>query len=405
MHLKINGIWLVLLLAAGLFSLLYLWFTLFPGDIPDKAAQYFTPEQIAQGRAYHRVMRVVYIVSFLAQGVFLSWLVFGGHVTRLSRRCLEAAGDNYWAGALLFSLGLWLFLNLLNLPFSFFNSYYWQQRWGFSTQSFGGWWSDYAKSAGIELILFAAGVTVLFWLVGKSPKSWWLLGAGLFSLWLVVQTIIWPVVVAPLFNKFTPARETWVVEMGQELAEKAGIAVDEVLVMDASRRTTQTNAYFTGLGRTKRIVLYDTLLNNYSPDEVKAVVAHEMAHWQQGHIVKGVSWGILGIFILWGGLSLILPKSYLPGALPSPHILPAILLFMMLFSFISSPVQNYLSRGMEREADRVAVLLTGDAKAAADLQINLAVKNVSDIAPAGFIVWFSYSHPPALSRIADFDFQ
>ena len=399
---RINGIWLILLVPAALLSLLYLWGTLMPGNIPDEAAKYFTEEQIAQGRAYHRALRLAYIISFLTQGIFLSWLVFDGPASRLYRWSMEAPGGNNWGRALLFSLGLWLFLTLLNLPFSFFRSYYWQQRWGFSTQSLGSWWLDYAKSAGIDVFLFTAGVLLFFWLLGRFPQGWWLLGAGLFSLWLVVQTIIWPVAVSPLFNKFTPAREPWVVEMAQELAAKAELPVDQVLVMDASRRTTQANAYFTGLGRTKRIVLYDTLLQNYEPDEVKAVVAHEMAHWRQGHIVKGISWGILGIFILWGGLFLMLPKASLPGAMPSPSILPAVLLFVMLVSFVSSPVQNYISRGMEREADRVAAHLTGDAASAAGLQINLAVKNLSDVAPAPFIVWFSYSHPPALSRIADF---
>lgn len=401
MQLKIGGIWLVLIVLAGALSLLYLWYTVYPGEIPGEASPYFSADQIAQGREYHRPIRLVYILGFFMQGIFLSWLVFGGYAVKISRWSAGVAGGKYWAGVVIYALALWLLLSIMSLPFSFFSSYYWQQRWGFSTQTMGGWWLDYGKGASIELILFSAGIIVLFWLLGKFPKGWWLLGAGLFSLWLVVQTLIWPVVVSPLFNKFTPAREAWVIEMVQDLAQRAGIKVDQILVMDASRRTTQSNAYFTGLGHTKRIVLYDTLLEKYSPDEVKAVVAHEMAHWRQGHIVQGLRWGVLGLLALWGGLFLILPRGYPAGSFPNPHILPHVLLFVMLVSFVGSPVQNYISRGMEREADRVAVLLTADPAAAVSLQVNLAGKNLSDIYPAPFIVWFSYSHPPALARISE----
>ena len=403
MHARLNGVWLFMLVLAGLLSLLYLWYIIFPGAVQEKAFKYFTMEQILHGRQYHRILRLVYILNFLIQGAFMFWLTFGGSGVTLFQWCWRVTGGNYWSGILLFSFTLWLLLNILSLPFSFFSSYYWQHRWGFSTQSLGGWWLDYAKGSAIELLLYTAGVALLFWAIGRFSKMWWLIGAALCSVWLVIQIVIWPVAISPLFNKFTPAREPGVIEMVQELAKKAGLPVEQVLVMDASRRTTQANAYFTGLGQTKRIVLYDTLLEKYSPDEIKAVVAHEMAHWRQGHIVKGLGWGMLGLFILWGGLYFVLLRTYSAGTLCYPHILPAVLLFFTLVSFAGSPVQNHLSRAMEKEADRIAVILTGDAGAAVRLQIGLAGKNLADVSPAPFIVWFGYSHPPTLSRIADIE--
>jgi len=294
---------------------------------------------------------------------------------------------------------LWLLLKLLNLPFTLYSSYFWQHQWGFSTQSMGSWWLDYVKGSGLELILSVAGFTLLFGAINRWPGTWWLAGATFISIWFIVQTFLWPVVVSLLFNRFVPANDPAVLTMVRELSEKANLPVDQVLIMDASRRTIKANAYFTGLGRTKRIVLYDTLLVNYPPDEVEAVVAHEMAHWSRGHIVRGLTLGILGNFALWGLLFVFLRATIPQLTRYPPYTWAVILLFFLLASFAGAPLQNYFSRNMEIEADRVAVKLTGNAPAAVRLQVDLAAKNLSDVTPAAFVQWFSHSHPSALDRI------
>jgi STE24 endopeptidase len=210
---------------------------------------------------------------------------------------------------------------------------------------------------------------------------------------------LWPIIVSPLFNSFTPVTDPEIITMVEELSQKAEIPVKEILVMDASRRTTKANAYFAGLGRTKRIVLYDTLLNNYPLDEVKAVVAHEMAHWKQGHIFKGLVFGILSNFIFWIFLFQLYRITVPFGLKDSPQILVLFLLFLSLISFIGTPLENYISRDMEKEADRVAVSLTGDTSATIRLHLNLAKKNLSDVAPHPFIEWYSYTHPNTLNRV------
>lgn len=390
-----------MIVLAGAFSLLYLWFTFFPGPVAPGAWQYFSAEQINQGRQYNGILRLVYITGFLAQAAFLLWLAFGGRGIALSRWTQWITKGNFWASLMLFFLLLWLLLQLLNLPFTFFSGYFWQRHWGFSTQTLGHWWMDYFKSSSIELFLSAAGVAALFWAMRRWPATWWLAGAVFISLWIVVQAFLWPVVISPLFNRFEPAKDPEVLSIVQELSAKAGLPVDRVLIMDASRRTTRANAYFTGLGKTKRIVLYDTLLANYSPEEIKAVVAHEMAHWRQGHIMRGLAMGILGNFLLWGFLYIIL-RTTLPAPVSTRY--PAfawsvILLFFLLVFFVSNPLQNYFSRGMEEEADRVSIMLTGDAAAAIRLQVNLSARNKEDVSPPVFIQWFSYTHPPVLKRI------
>ncbi len=401
MQLKLNSIWLVLIVLTGVFSLLFLWFTLFPGRVNPEIGQYFSARQVSQGRDYVRGMRLVFIVGFITQIAFLLWLVFGGRAVALSRWIQQFTGSGL-VGYVAFFLVLWLLLRLINLPFDLFGGYYWQHRWGFSTQSLGSWWLDYFKSAGLEVVLSAMGVALLFWIIGRWSSAWWLVGAAFLSLWLVVQSFLWPVLVSPLFNRFEPTKDPAVLAMVDELSQKARLPVDRVLVMDASLRTTKANAYFTGLGSTRRIVLYDNLLADYPPDEVKAVVAHEMAHWRQWHIVKGLGLGVLANFIIWGLLFITL-KTTIPNISPYGHYQPytwaVIVLFMALVSFTASPLMNHFSRNMEFEADRVAVQLTGDATAAERLQVNLAGKNLSDVAPPAFIEWFSYSHPPALARI------
>ncbi|MCL4441510.1 MAG: M48 family metallopeptidase [Firmicutes bacterium] len=384
---------------AGFFSILFLWFSLFPGKAAPEALRYFDPGQINLGREYSRTQRLVFIGSFAAQALFLVWLALGGRLVSLSRLAGSLAGGNYWGSVLFFFAALWIVLQLISLPFLFYGNYYWQHHWGFSTQTMGSWWLDYIKGSGLDLALTAAGVLVFFWITRRWPATWWLAGAALFTAWLIIQSFLWPVLISPLFNRFVPARDPAVISMVRELSQKARLPVDQVLVMDASQRTTRANAYFTGLGKTRRIVLYDTLLNNYPLDEVKAVLAHEMAHWSRGHVARGLALGVIGNFILWGLLFVLLRSAVpQPGAFP-PYTWALVMLFFLAVSFLSSPLQNYISRGMEREADRVSVMLTGDAGAAERLQVNLAVKNLSDVSPPPFIHWFSYSHPPAPERI------
>lgn len=399
MQLRLNFVWLLLILLVGLFSLIYARYTLFPGQVSPEAWSYFGPGQVSLGQEYNQVKRLVFIGSFIAQAAFLLWVVFFGRGVALSRWLSRISGGSFWGSLLLFFLALWLVLRLISLPFTLFISYFWQHRWGFSTQTMESWWMDYAKGAGLELILSVAGFVIFFWVFRRWPGIWWLVTAVFISLWLIVQSFLWPVMVSPLFNSFVPTKDAAVVNMVGELSKKAGLPVDQVLVMDASQRTTMANAYFTGLGKTKRIVLYDTLLKDYPLDQVKAVVAHEMAHWRQGHIIKGLTGGIIGNFIFWGLLFLLLRSTLPDYRRDPPYTWAVVLLFFLLTSFATSPLHNYISRSMEKEADRVAVMLTGDVQAAVNLQVNLAAKNMSDISPPAFIQWFSYSHPPVLTRI------
>jgi STE24 endopeptidase len=398
MQLKLNPLWLLLIVSSALFCLLYLWFTLFPGRVIPEAWQYFSTEQITNGRDYNRTQQLLFISGFILKALFLGWFVFSGKAVAVSKYLERLTGSYHWS-LLIFFILIWLLLKVINLPLTLYGSYFFQHRWGFSTQSLGFWWLDYFKGSVLDLILSMAGFIILFWSFARWPRTWWLACAVLISFWLLIQSFLWPVLISPLFNRFEPATDPAIINMVQNISQKAGLEIEQVLVMDASRRTTKANAYFTGLGHTKRIVLYDNLLNNYSLDEVEAVIAHEMAHWKQGHIVQGLLWGIVLTFMLWLVLFLLLKQAVPLNTRFPPFVWPLILLYFLLVSFVGSPAENYISRSMEKEADQVAVKLTENEAAAIRLQKNLSVKNTSDVSPPAFIRWFSYSHPPVIERI------
>lgn len=397
MKIRSNMIWIPLMVLTLLFSLLYLWYALFPGHIRPEAISLFGLEQIQQGRDYSKGMRVSYILNFILQALFLIWLLASGRGSHLSQ-VYEQWTRGKWLGYLAFYFIIWLMLALIRLPFTFFSGFFWQQVWGFSTQSLTFWWVDFLKESMIDLLLTGVGVFLLFLAFRTWPRTWWIIGSTFFSLWLVIQSLLWPILVAPMFNHFEQIKNPELISIVYELADKADLAIDEMLVMDASKRTTKANAYFAGVGETKRIVLYDNLLNQYSLEEIKAVIAHEMAHWQKGHIARGLFLGILGSFIVWGGAYLVLRSEMHRRHVP-PLVWAVFLLFILLVSFVSAPLQNSISRQMEIEADQTAVLLTEEPSAATQLQINLALRNRSDLSPPGFIEWFSYTHPSVLTRI------
>jgi len=396
---RMNRRWLGLIIVAGVLSAIYLEKALFPGQINPAVLQYFSTEQAHSARTYNLVPRVLFITSFILQVLALCWFVFSRKGATIVRWLEKRSRGHHWKSILAYFSLLWLFLRLLRLPFTLYGSYYWQQAWGFSTQSLPSWWLDYSKSAALDLFLSTFGVLLFFLLLKHWPRIWWVIGATLFGFWLVLQNFLWPVIVSPLFNHFEPVKDPVVINMVKDLANKAGIKVDEVLVMDASKQTTMANAYFTGLGTTKQIVIYDNLLKNYPLDEVRAVLAHEMGHWQKGHIFQGLALGILGNFLAWGLLALFLrgftPKSgyYLP------QLWAGLQLFFLLILMVTSPLQSYISRDMEKQADQVSLELTENPASVVRLQIDLTTKNLSDVSPPDFIVWFQYTHPPVLSRI------
>ncbi|TGE31772.1 M48 family metallopeptidase [Desulfosporosinus sp. Sb-LF] len=390
--------WLLLIGLAAVFALLFLRSALFPGPIDPSATKYFSLAMAEKARLYNSTPRILYILKFFLQTFLLFWLLFSSTGQTYFRR-LQKISRNYWVVSALSILSLWLLFKVLSLPFSYYTGYYWQKIWGFSTQSQVAWWIDYFKNSGIDLLISLVGGLIFFWLVDRLSRHWWMVSAGLLSIWLVITYLCWPIIISPLFNHFEPLTDPAVVTMVDDLAQRAGLNIDAIFVMDASRQTTLPNAYFTGVGTTKRIVIYDTLLSNFSLPEVKAVLAHEMGHWRYNDIIHGLFYGMVGSFIVFGLLNFLL-KPWLPkNSKKPPQLWAALQLALILLLFVSNPLQNAISREMEIRADHFSLELTGDLTGEIQLQKKLAYSGLSDLSPPRFIVWFSYSHPPAQTRI------
>jgi STE24 endopeptidase len=272
-------------------------------------------------------------------------------------------------------------------------------------RTFASWLSDYAKAVGVSGVIGALLLLGFYLLLRHVPRYWWLFAAagttlvGIFFAWVA------PLVIAPLFNRFTPLAETPYAPLGPEvraLVDRAGVPVKEVLVMDASRQGRHTNAYFSGFGPTRRIVLYDTLLADHTPDEVLSVLGHEIGHWRHDHIAKGIALGALGALAGFGALAFFLQRAVAQGALASPADpagFPLILLLSYLGGWLVMPVQNAVSRHFERQADAAALELAGRPEVFIEAEKRLARTNLSNVAPTGLSVWLFASHPPVLERI------
>jgi len=246
--------------------------------------------------------------------------------------------------------------------------------------------------------------TLLVGLWRRTPNRWALwawAGCGLATIVLVALA---PIVIDPLFNTIRPLEDPALRQRVLTLADRAGLAVDQVYVSDASRRTTAENAYFTGLGATKRVVLYDTLLRHNDPEAVATVVAHEMGHWRHADIWKGIGLSLLGLAICFWCAARVLAwagrgrRFRLTGPADMAAV-PLVLLVFFTLNLVSLPLQNAISRSMERAADRTALELTRDPAAFIRSEVQLARAGLADLAPSRAVVFLLYTHPPTVERI------
>jgi STE24 endopeptidase len=279
--------------------------------------------------------------------------------------------------------------------------------WEMSNRDFPTWLRDHFLGEGLYLAEGAIVVGGLYALLTLVPRFWWLLAPIGVSLLGVAYAMLAPILISPLFNDFTPLSKTeWKDQQYrvQALIDRAGIPVQEILVMNGSRQGNHTNAYFAGFGPTRRIVLYDTLLKNHTEAEIESVLAHEIGHWQHDHIVKGFLIGIpaavLGCFLLHLVLRFAMTRS--PWNLQSvadPAGLPVILLATNLGLWAILPAQNAVSRYFERQADTASLTLAGQPDAFIATERKMAVTNKSNVAPTPWNVWLFSTHPPVVERI------
>jgi STE24 endopeptidase len=290
------------------------------------------------------------------------------------------------------------------VPFQLYADFRIEERHGFNRQTIGLWWGDWLKSTGLSLLLTSLLAAGALWLVQAAPHTWWIWVTALISGASLLMTFASPYLIEPLFHKLEPLEVAGLSDGIRAMTERAGVHVGRVLRLDASRRSSHSNAYFTGLGRVKRVVLFDTLLSQMSHAQILAVLAHELGHWKKHHVlVRMLVMQALLVALAYLAFRLA-PSSVLPGLLGlGSASFPARMLILMLVvsavAFPLTPLFAAWSRHDERQADRFAVALHGHAQDLADALAKLGTENLSNLHPHPLYAAFYYSHPPLVERI------
>jgi STE24 endopeptidase len=329
--------------------------------------------------------------------------IFGG-LLNIYTTWISSLSFSFIVSGILFFLLLSYANTLLNIPFSLYNTFRIENKYGFNTMTLKLWLSDFLKSILLSAVITGILLFIGLLLIQSSPDYWWLWLWIFFLLFSLFMMYISPYVIEPLFNKFTPVEEEGLEDRIKELMKRINIRVSRVFKMDASKRSRHTNAYFSGIGKVKRIILYDTLLEKMGNDEIIAVLAHEAGHWKKKHILKMIiaseTAAFIGIYISFR----ILRSDFLADIfqIQSATFFAKVLLLGFMGSIMSLPflpLSNYFSRRFEKEADRFACELTGDKEALKGALIKLSIDNLSNLHPHPFYAAFYYSHPPVIQRI------
>lgn len=343
-----------------------------------------------------------------AAAVLLGWTLLGG-IDALNQ-AIAGSGLAAW-GALVPQLILLaafgLISGLLDLPFTLYSTFRIEERFGFNKMTLELWLADLVKSTLVGIVIGLPIVALILWLMGSAGSLWWLWAWGAWMGFNLLVLVLYPTVVAPMFNKFKPLEDETLKARVTALMQRCGFAAKGLFVMDGSKRSAHANAYFTGFGAAKRVVFYDTLLKQLNPGEVDAVLAHELGHFKHKHIIKRIvsmfAMSLAG-FALLGWLSS--QVWFYTGLGVRPNLTGAndalaLLLFLLvvpLFSFFVSPVFAQFSRKHEFEADAYAVAQT-DGKDLQSALLKLYQDNASTLTPDPVFVKFYYSHPPASERL------
>jgi STE24 endopeptidase len=352
----------------------------------------FTAAEAERARRYHRPLYVAVAVDVVLGAGVLAVLSFGG----IGNSVFGAVdGLPWWGAAPAFAALCVALSSAVRLPLGFWRGWIRERRWELSTQSLGSWAADAVKAAAVAAV-FAAVLELGLVALARAWTGWWPVpAAAALAVAVLVLSFLGPVVLEPLFNRFRPLEDAALAEDLRALARRAGVPIRDVLVADASRRTRKVNAYVSGLGRTRRVVLYDTLLERAPAAQLRLVVAHELGHRRDRHVVKATMLAMLGavvaVLVVWAALG--------TGA-ADPRNAPKVLLLGLALEVASLAPGSALSRRWERAADRASLELTDDLDAFEGAHRDLALANVSDLDPPRPVYLFLFSHPTPPERIA-----
>jgi len=354
------------------------------------ALNYFDGNFLQTALQYNRTALLISIAER-----FISWAAMA--VALLCLWKLPIASGRVNAGiAIAFFAAFSLILYIILLPLQYWRGFVLEHSFGLSNQALSAWFLDVLKDRAISLLINTGILTVIYIFLVKLPKTWWLAAGAIFIVFIILAIFVFPVLVDPLFYKFTPLQDENLRSGIEKIIQKAGIKADNILVADASRKTNRVNAYFTGIGSTKRIVIYDNLLNKNTDEEILSVIAHEAGHWKYRHMFYNTIIACVQAVVV-----LAILKAFQSGFNINASIKLALLLFIIysLISYLSMPLDNLISRRFERTADRSVIEFTANPGAQINIFEKLAVSNLSNVSPPPILEYIIYSHPPILKRI------
>ncbi len=372
--------------------------------VPEIFRDTIDPEKLRKISAYTVESENFSIVATVAnQALFLGILLSGFLPWLVKTISLRAYGP-IWCGLIFFAV-LSIFTNLFRIPFNLYETFVIEERYGFNLMNLKLWVSDLLKNLLLVTILGGLLLSLLLSLVVYGGDAWWVWAWMLVGGFELVMMWLFPVLILPLFNKFDPIENKGLEERIRTLLAKVGLRAKGVFKMDASKRSRHTNAFFIGLGRTKRIVLFDTLLASHTEGEILSVLAHEAGHWKKKHILRMlipleilslVSFYVVARFLNW-------PLLYRTFGFQELNVYVGLFLigaFISLLGFFAQPLESAMSRKFEREADDFALVLMEAAEPMRSALKRLAADNLSNLSPHPLYAWFYYSHPPLVERIA-----
>jgi len=351
--------------------------------LPVDPRRFFAAEEVERARRYHRPL---YFAA--AAGLALEVAVLAVLAWTKAGSALDPDSLPWWARTLAYAAIVVVVAAAVQTPLAFWRGYLRERRWDFSTQTLRGWFGDRLKVLAVNVVLTASLLFALVALARALPGWWVVPAAAAFALGAFVLSFLAPVLLAPLFNRYRPLEQEPLRSELQALASAAGVPVERVLVEDTSRRTRKANAYVTGLGKTRRLVVSDTLLAAAPGNELRGVVAHELGHRRERHVLLGTLLSVAGAVV-----ATVVVWALLGTRAADPHRIPLLLLLALGLAVVAMPLLAAISRRWERRADWYAAAYASALR-------RLTVANLGDLDPPALVYLFLFTHPTAAERLA-----
>ncbi len=372
------------------------------GRIPDAFRTVVTEENYRKSVDYTLAKSRLHQIEATYDVIVLLLVLFSGLLPWSHKLFQEHFGTSVWAdGGYLFAIAI--LLAIPGLPFAWYSQFRLEERFGFNTTTLKLWIMDRIKGMILALILGYPLLVLLMKMVSWAGSFWWIWAWGCMMFFQLLMLVIAPLWIMPLFNRFTPLPEGPLRDRLLALGERTGFHAKSIQVMDGSKRSRHSNAFFTGFKRFRKIVLFDTLIEQLAPEELEAVLAHEIGHYKKGHIPKMLAWSAISTLAGFFVIAVLLQREWVfaPFGFHSGNIATAFLLFSLmggLFTFWFSPMAHWWSRKYEYEADAYAAQTMREISSLTGALRKLNEKNLSNLTPHRFYSAFYYSHPTLIER-------